>query len=322
MNENLEEIINGSLLGDATVGVTLGKYFTYAHTAKDYNYLKWQADFLESFDVKHYITADNKKNGTHRLGIYINATKNEFLNSLHSKWYMPKDGRNFKIAPSDLQLTPTVLLHWYLGDGCLVRQKSSNRIPRIVFATNNFTKEDVDFLIEKLKSLGLNFYSNAATSGFNNGAPSGYVLISKSEDGTPFRFFKLIGLECPKEIENYTTGSKGRGSIKHYFKNKWPTEEDWLRILSNTTGVGKIIKQRRFSLKISQGRLAKRVGCGRNTIKRIERGVRFPSVDLFRKISECLEIKPDDHIQKTVLKNISFSSGKDRVSASPCAVQG
>jgi len=145
-------------------------------------------------------------------------------------------------------------------------------------------------LIEKLKTLDLNFYSNAATSGFNKGAPSGYVLISKTEDGTPYKFFKLIGLECPEEIRECTTGAKGRGSIKHFFENKWPTEEDWLKILSNTKGIGKIIKEKRNLSCISQGQLAKKVGCGRNTIKRIERGVRFPSVKLFRKILESLSV--------------------------------
>jgi len=295
--EILREIINGTLLGDASIKIEKyndSRYFSYKLTAKDRNFLLWCQKLFDLFKVKSWISLENKVSLTHSLWFYINTCPYpEFLN-LHSKWYIPKDGRNFKIVPRDLEITPTVLLHWYLGDGCLVRQKGSNRIPRIVFATNCFTKEDVDFLIGKLKTLGLNFYSNAATSGFNKGKASGYVLISKTEDGTLFRFFKLIGLKCPEEIESCTTGSKGRGSIKHYFKNKWPAEDDWLRILSNTKGIGKIIKQKRTSLGISQGELAKRVGCGRNTIKRVERGVRFASVELLSKILNTIDLNPSE----------------------------
>ncbi len=290
MNENLHEILNGTLLGDASIGEKSKKYFYYKHVAKDGKYLEWQNTLLNQFDIRGFIGLDNKIGNIQRLGFYLNSFNDKDLINLHSKWYIPKDGKNFKIVPRDIELTPTVLLHWYLGDGCLARNKE-NRIPCITFATNCFSKEDVEFLIRELKMVGLTFYFNQATSGFNKGEKSGYVIRSKSDDGTPYRFFKLIGLECPEEIEDCTTGSKGRGSIKHYFKNKWPTEEDWLRIFSNTNGIGKIIKEQRKSLGISQGQLAKKVGCGRNTIKRIERGVRFASVGLFRKVLTELEIQ-------------------------------
>lgn len=33
------------MLGDAGIGVTKGKYFTYRHIAKDREYLEWQSNF-------------------------------------------------------------------------------------------------------------------------------------------------------------------------------------------------------------------------------------------------------------------------------------
>ena len=294
MNEKLEEIINGTLLGDGCVkfdNYKYTKYFCYKLTAKDRNFLKWFEIFLNNFGIKYWATIDNPT--VHALYFYINTCPYpEFLN-LHSKWYIPKNGRNFKIAPKDLELTPTVLLHWYLGDGSLIRARE-NRVPRIVFATNNFSKEDVDILIQKLKKLGLNFYSVASTSGFNKGKYSGYVLNSYTQDETLYRFFKLVGLKCPIEIENCSTGRKGRGSKEHFFRNKWPTEEDWLRILSNVQGIGKLIEVKRESLGISRSQLAGKVGCQSNSIRRIEVGIRLSSVGLLKKILEELKMEYKD----------------------------
>lgn len=264
-------------------------HFYYKHAAKDKKYLEWQSRLLEKHGIKGCIGLDNRISEVYRLGFYINSLRNDYLTDLHKNWYRKVNGRNIKHLPGDLNINPLVLLHWYLGDGSLIRQKG-NRIPRIVLATNNFSKEDINFLLEKLKLLELNFYSLRCFSGFKNGKESGYVLISKTEDGTPFRFFRLVGLECPKEISECITGRKGRGSRLHHFRDKWPTPEDWLRILSNEPGIGKILKKRRLELGISQGQLAKKAGVGRNTVKRIERGVRWPSVALFRTYLNILDI--------------------------------
>lgn len=289
MNEGLKDIIDGTLLGDACISISSGKYYNYKHVAKDRLYLEWQSRFLQDHGIKCHIGIDNKTTEVHRLGFYINSIKNEYLNSLHGRWYRKENERNIKVVPNNIKITSTVLLHWYLGDGCLIRAKE-NRIPRIVLATNNFSKKNIDFLIEKLKNIGLTFYSNSSVSGFKKGAKCGYVLISKTNDGTPFRFFKLIGMQCPEKIKECFTGNKGRGSKRHYFKDKWPTEEDWVRILSNVMGIGKIVKERRNSYKLSQEKLARKVGCRKRHIRRIEKGRRFPSVPLFKKLLNILDI--------------------------------
>jgi hypothetical protein len=286
---DLLEIIDGTLLGDASVRSDKGKYFTFQIVAKDKNILEWYGSLLKRYDIKYWISKN--KSDLFLLGIYINSCIIPEFKTLRKKWYLERQGKYAqKIIPRDLKLTPIVLLHWHLGDGSLPRRRNdSNRIPSIVLATNTFIKEDVDFLVEKLKELGLNFYPVKYKSGFT-GKECGYCLYSRTEDGTPFRFFKIIGLECPKEIENCTTGSKGLGSKIHYFRDKWPREDDWVKILSNVSGIGKAIKERRLEKRMTRKELTESIKVGKDYLRRIENNRRFPSVEKLKKIMKILDM--------------------------------
>ena len=142
-------------------------------------------------------------------------------------------------------------------------------------------------LVKKLNEIGLNFYPVRYKSGFT-GRYCGYCLYSTTSDGTPFRFFQLIGFECPPEIANCTTGRKGRYGEVKCFKDKWPTTKDWIKILSQVSSLGNLFKQRRLELNLSQARLAKLVGCSREHIRDIENSKRLPSVKMFEKLVEKL----------------------------------
>lgn len=247
-----------------------GKYFYYGLNAKDESFLKWVGLKFKGFGIPTYITISNKSAGVFTLGFYINARNSEVLNKLREKWYTKSKNKTLKIVPSNLEITPATLLFWHLGDGCLVRRRNDyNRVPTIVIATNCFSKEDINILIGMLKELSLNFYPVEYTSGFNKGKKCGYCLYSKTEDGTPFRFFKYIGFECPKEIANFSTGSKGIYHEEKFFKNKWPTEEDWIKILSNVK-VGSILRKKRLELGLSQNQFGRKVGLRRENIRDVE----------------------------------------------------
>jgi ribosome-binding protein aMBF1 (putative translation factor) len=118
------------------------------------------------------------------------------------------------------------------------------------------------------------------------------VLFSKTKDETIFRFFKLIGLKCPKEIENCYIGSKGGKS--HFFKDKWPTKEDWIKILSNVKEVGPILRKRRLELGLSQNQLARKVGIRIENIRDVELMKICFSVKNFRKILEALYLNVEE----------------------------
>jgi len=296
--KELFDIIDGTLLGDANIRSRNGKYPCYKLTAKDKSFLKWFQTLLDKYKIKTWIVQDNKISNVHSLGIYINTCpySKDFI-LLRDKWYKKIDGKTIKIFPRDLKLTPTVLLHWYLGDGSFPRRKNdNNRVSPIVLATNNFSKEDIDFMIDKLKELDLNFSPIKHKGGFT-GKYCGYALWSKTQDGTPFRFFKLIGLECPEEIAEYITGRKGRGSELHYFGGKWPNEEDWIKILCKVK-IGSILRNRRLELGLSQNQLAKKTGIRRENIRDVELCKRNFGVANFRKILQSLNIDP-----KHILEN-------------------
>jgi hypothetical protein len=287
----LSEIINGSLLGDGSIRSQNGKYFSFKITGKDLNYIEWLQQLFKNFGIKCWITQDHL--GVFSAWFYINSCPYHKFISLRSDWYGSKNGKTRKIIPKELELTPKTILFWYLGDGCLIRRKSDkNRVPFIVLATNCFSKEDIDFLIKKLEELNLNFYPVKYKSGFT-GKESGYCLYSKTRDGTPYRFFKLIGLECPKEIANCSTGRKGIYHEEKFFRNKWPNEEDWIKILSNVKEVGPILREKRLQLNLSQNQFGRKVGMRRENIRDVELSKRHFGVGNFRKILNSLDLKSE-----------------------------
>jgi len=283
-------MITGTLLGDGCIALDRGKYPRYKLTAKDKNFLIWFQEPLKSFSIKSFVSRESKFLETFSLNVYINTSPFPELARLRERWYKKINGKTIKIIPKDLKLTPTILFFWHLGDGSLIRRKNDpNRVPFIVLATNNFLRRDIDFLIRKLKELNLNFYPVKYKSGFT-GKDCGCCLYSNTQDGTPFRFFKLIGFECPKEIADCFTGRKGRYSELHYFKGKWPTEEDLIKILSNID-VSKILKHKRKESGLTQNQLAERIGTCREHVRDIENGRRYASVKIFRKVLKALNIE-------------------------------
>lgn len=281
--QKLTEIINGSLLGDGCVQAKEGKYHYFKYTAKDKKFLENLKKIFEGYKIKCWITVDNP--GVHSLGFYINNCPYKQFMMLHENWYKKENGKTQKILPKNLELTPTTLFYWYIGDGCLVRRKNDeNRVPTICLATNCFDENGLQFLLQKLKEQNLNFYANKCGSGFNEDKNGGYALYSNVEDGTPLRFFQTIGLECPKEISDYTTGSKGVGDKQRFFRDKWPTEDDWIKILSNEKRIGKLLRKRRFEMGLTQEQMGNKIGLRRENIRDVELEKRNFCVRNFRKM--------------------------------------
>ncbi|MFH0890021.1 MAG: helix-turn-helix domain-containing protein [Candidatus Aenigmatarchaeota archaeon] len=296
--EELRSIINGSLLGDACIRVDKEKYFTFKYTAKDKKFLENLKKFFESYKIRCWITVDNP--GVHSLSFYINTCHYKQFMELRGKWYIKENGKTSKMLPDDLEITPTTLLYWYLGDGCLVRRKNDeNRVPTLCLATNCFSKKDVEILLEKLRKRKLNFYATESASGFNKGEKAGYALYSKVQDGTPLRFFQTIGINCPKEILDCSTGRKGIDHRERFFRDKWPTEDDWVKILSNTN-IGSILRRRRLGMGLTQKQLGERVGIRRENIRDVELGKRHFCVNNFKKVLVAAHLTPSYLLGKFV----------------------
>ena len=287
---NLREILEGCLLGDGSILNEKDKYFRFIVASKSKKLLEWIGKIIKNISkkVNIYYTQD-KRNKVWKM--YVKFRNNELLISLERKWYKKVGNRRKKVIPKDLRLTPTVLLFWYLGDGSLIRRKDSNRLPFIVFATNCFSKSEINLLIKKLKKLGLNFYPVKYKSGFT-GKSCGYCIYSSTKDETVFKFFKLIGFEPPKEIENCILGKKGKYRKVKCVKDKWPNKEDWIRILSNVKEIGRIFKEKRKELGLTQSQLAKRIGISREHIRDIENEKRRGSVRVVREIMKEFKLGP------------------------------
>ncbi len=295
--QELFDIINGSLLGDACVKVDKGKYFTFKYTAKDRRFLENLKERFEKFDIKCWISADNSS--VFSLCFYINTCPYPEFMHLREDWYKKENGKTQKILPKDLEITPTTLFYWYIGDGCLVRRKNDdNRVPTLCLATNCFSKEDVEILLEKLRKLNLNFYATESASGFNKGQKAGYALYSKAQDCTPLRFFQAIGLKCPNEISNCTTGSKGIDHRKRFFRDKWPTQDDWIKILSNEKRIGKFLREKRFDMKLTQKQMGDKIGMRRENIRDVELEKRNFCVRNFRKVLSATGLSASHLLEK------------------------
>ncbi|MBI3412822.1 MAG: hypothetical protein HY051_01950 [Candidatus Aenigmarchaeota archaeon] len=295
--QELLDIINGSLLGDGCIKSDKEKYFTFQYTAKDKNFLENLKEKLGRFGIKCWITVDNP--GIFKLAFYINTCPyKEFMN-LRKEWYTKQNGKTQKILPDELELTPTTLFYWYIGDGCLVRRKNDeNRVPTICLATNCFDEKDLQFLLQKLKEQNLNFYANKCGSGFNEDKDGGYALYSNVEDGTPLRFFQTIGLECPRQISNCSTGRKGIDHRERFFCDKWPTEDDWIKILSNEKRIGKFLREKRFEMKLTQKQMGNKIGMRRENIRDVELKKRNFCVKNFRKVLSATGISTDYLLEK------------------------
>lgn len=187
---NLKEIIDGEMLGDGSlemskVGVAPNARFCYGTSCMEYIvYIRKQ---LGLFGTSEIVTGTNNREGsiTHKF----RTMNNPSLTNIYNRWY--PEGK--KIIPKDLELTPLVIKHWFLGDGSL-RQHSGG----IVLYTNGFEVSDVEFLVKLLNNL--NFISNLRMT-YSKEQDKYYPIIYISTRSTG-AFLKYIG-ECPVEYYKY-----------------------------------------------------------------------------------------------------------------------
>lgn len=134
-----KQVIIGCLMGDGSFQVPRSVQITMTNI----DYLEWLSDELGviACDVCDHTTASGQAEKSHSLerlsddpthysDVYVVRTRSiDEIEELYEKW-QTDDG---KIIPSDLDLTPTSVGHWYVGDGCLdysgkVKDQSNARI--------------------------------------------------------------------------------------------------------------------------------------------------------------------------------------------------
>ncbi len=151
LNKNFCEIIDGELLGDGCIMMddNSNTSFTYSSSNQEYvTYLHGILGFMLESDAK--ISRYVQKKTHHVDGkevisspSYHFAFGHVVFKPFYHRWYCPK-----KHIPNDLQLTPTVCKHWYIGDGTIGN-------PSISLATHCFDKSELELVIFKMSKLGI-----------------------------------------------------------------------------------------------------------------------------------------------------------------------
>lgn len=162
-----EEILIGSLLGDAYITHRGQIQFEQSHHQKEY--LFWKKQELETISYKNISLARRFDKRYNSETISYRFWTRQFFQSWRPTFY--NNGK--KVIPRDIQLTPLTLAVWYMDDGCL----SDNKC---IIASDGFMLEDILFLQKLLDS------SFAIKSSCRNGTK---LLIKKSSIK---RFFSII----------------------------------------------------------------------------------------------------------------------------------
>lgn len=151
LSNELKQRINGELLGDGCL-IKRSVYSCFVFTNKNKDYIDYVSNVL--IDIPHKIGKNTYYHKNWKSYYTINTLKThcsiEFT-ELEKVWYKNRK----KIVP-DIEISPNLVLHWYMGDGTLPKGKFA------VFCSDCFERKEVEMLISKLnKEIGIksSYYS-------------------------------------------------------------------------------------------------------------------------------------------------------------------
>jgi len=214
LTEEAKNVIDGGLLGDWSMAKNKHTAAYLTSGSKYLDFLSWASDRLDGFGVESLSTGIRHRlvgagNGkTYDAYFYLSRSYREFL-PIRERWY--PQGK--KIVPKDLSLSPTIVMEWLIGDGCLECHKRGR--PAIVFSTHGFTNDDVDFLVALLLDVGI----------LSNKTPKGAIRLGVNATE---KLLSYIG-PYPPEIYNiygYKFDLSRRGTIEEWRKehNAYPSD--------------------------------------------------------------------------------------------------
>lgn len=187
LNGEQMAMFDGLMLGDAHVtrsACNSGMSFRLKHRSFLEEIVKRMPFSWGSISPSSYF--DERTDKTYR-GFWAETHVDKFLTEQRVRWYPAGE----KMVPTDVDLSPTSLLWWYLGDGYLCVNKNRPDARRVNLATMGFAKPYRTFLIERLKTiLGPdNIYEEDAC-----------ILISKQ---ALCSFIEMVGTVSPVKDYDY-----------------------------------------------------------------------------------------------------------------------
>ncbi|HYF75021.1 MAG TPA: hypothetical protein VD757_00425 [Candidatus Nitrosocosmicus sp.] len=192
-----KEIIKGELLGDGHVNSdpkSNDGYCVYKHSSKHKEYLEWLMTQLPSLKFGNIGRVVHSSGA---VSYHLHSNVHPDLTEFRDLFYLEDDT---KIIPKDIKLTPTVLHHWYLGDGTY-GYVSAGRKPngdqkkswQMSIAACDFSRDSLEeIIIPQLHDIGIK-----ATVITKKGHP--HVRISSY---THDRFFEYIS-KCNVKVYDY-----------------------------------------------------------------------------------------------------------------------
>ena len=133
VSDRQEEILIGSLLGDAHI--TSRGQIQFEQSDKQKGYLFWKQKELFSISYKNISIVKRFDKRFQREYISYRFWTRQYFQIWRQRFYV----NSKKIVPRDIQLTPITLAIWYMDDGCLSDHKC-------IISTDNFSLEDIRFL--------------------------------------------------------------------------------------------------------------------------------------------------------------------------------
>lgn len=153
LTKTQKEIITGLMLGDGCIQNSNRKgkgnvRITMNRVLTDKEYMFYLYEYIKNLcnsKPSEYEVFDKRTQKTYYSSI-LQSKALKCLMPLREKWYP----EGIKIVPKDIELTPLVLLIWFLDDGTIANYKNKSNIIKIQLATNGFTYEEVCFLANLL----------------------------------------------------------------------------------------------------------------------------------------------------------------------------
>lgn len=190
-----EEVIAGCLLGDGYLQKhnkqSEDSYPNFQKKNIYYDHMEFVGKILFKDKWEDRVKSGNRLlNGKRFSHFQMRSLTHKKLMPIYKKWY-PESNNFIKVVPSDIPMTKTVLLHWFLDDGysSLRKRKDCNQKKKQVvlgLCSECFSKEDQQMLCDKMKDRwGL--IANPCYC--HNG--TGY-MIKISQSQAP-KFFDIIG---------------------------------------------------------------------------------------------------------------------------------
>ncbi|MFX1513188.1 MAG: hypothetical protein ACFFCQ_11420, partial [Promethearchaeota archaeon] len=159
VSEDLMNALEGLLLSDGTLtGMKHVTAYNLAQSRAHREYCEYFRDrFLSEGIHAHVSEKTYLIDGKAYPGVVLNSQGLTSLNNMLERFYPDREAitttkgvyyrKNAKVIPDDLTLTPTHILHLYLGDGFASYTTLKRTQTRITLCTDGFSKSDQTELI-------------------------------------------------------------------------------------------------------------------------------------------------------------------------------